>query len=139
MVRSVHSNRPNAMKRLTLTLLAAAALSACTSEKPTVSDVDTRQSELSLTQVTATRVAEGVRVTNGTGVEIRFLVKNAGWLGLLAGCHNEPSSCTALAAGQSVVVKSADIYGNDAGTTTLEVWYWAKGSDDPAGKSIHVE
>ena len=125
------------MKRFSLLILAL-AISACSNGK-SVTEVDTRQSHLASTQVTAERVATGVRVTNGGGVEIRFLVKNAHWLGLLAGCHNEPSTCATLGAGESAVVKSEDIYGYSPSGNALEVWYWVKGVNDPAGKSIQLD
>ena len=129
---------PRVMKRLALIVLSV-SLAACSIEKSAVTDVDTRQENGVENQVTAERVPDGVRVTNGSSVEIRYLVKNAAWLGLLAGCHNEPTTCATLGPGQSAVMKSASIYGHQPDANGLEVWYWVKGDSDTAGKSIYLD
>jgi hypothetical protein len=126
------------MKHLTPFILAV-AIAACSNVKASPTEVDTRLTDVAATSVTAERVADGVRVTNGSGKDIRLLVKNAHWLGLLAGCHHEPSSCTSLAARQSVVVKWSDVAGFNAGANQLEVWYWVSASDDQVGKVIRLD
>ena len=118
------------MKRI---LLLSLALSVLACSENSVTSVDTRQSSLTDTDVSAVRLADGIRLTNQSGKTIRFIAKNEAWLGLLAGCHHAPESCSTLASGQSVVIGTDDIVGYSPGAAVLEVWYWFDGSSEPAG------
>jgi hypothetical protein len=126
------------MKRLA-PILVAVVIAACSTGKSSPTEADNRLTDVADNAVTAERVSEGVRVTNGSGANIRLLVKNAAWLGLLAGCHHEPSSCTLVGARQSVVVKWTDVAGFHSDAKQLEVWYWVAGSDEPIGKVIQLD
>jgi hypothetical protein len=134
------TNNPtlHAMKRFTLAFLFL-TIAACSNGNPSVTGVDTKQSQQLSNDVTAQRTPEGVRVTNGGGKDIRFLAKNAVWLGLLAGCHHEPNTCATLKVGQTTVVRFNDIFGFNESAAQLEVWYWVAGAGEPAGKVIQLD
>lgn len=102
-----------------LRILLAAALVACASEpkEPTTLGPNTAGNA----DVTAERVATGVKITNGSASKISYVVVNPNWLGLLASCRTV--ACPTVAVGSSVVVPEAQIYGFEA-SAKLVVRYW---------------
>jgi len=127
----------NPMKRILLLSFTLSVL-ACANEKAPVTAVETKRSSATNNDVTAARLADGIRLNNQGGTTIRYIARNEGWLGLLAGCHYEPSTCATLGAGKSVVITAADIHGFYDQAPALEVWYWEEGSNEPAPQSIRL-
>ena len=80
--------------------------------------------------VTVSRVSGGVRLVNGTGRGVAYVVSNPDWLGLLAICIDPGASCVRLAAGASVVVPHAEIHGWETGVRQAVVRWWHV---EPAG------
>ena len=80
--------------------------------------------------VTVSRVAGGVRLVNGTGRGVAYVVSNPEWLGLLALCEDPGPSCVRLAAGAAVVVPHAGIHGWEPGVRQAVVRWWHV---EPAG------
>ena len=115
-------------RHLTAALLVLSC--ACRSERPTGSpDVGTKSVVGS--GVEAQRIANGVRVTNGTSSTIRFHVVNPGWLGLLRSCDDDSAGCLLLSPSTARDVSEAQIYGLEPGANSLVVRYWTSGQTDP--------
>ena len=106
--------------RHSLRILLAAALVACApeSKEPTAFDPNAAGTA----DVTAERVANGVKITNGSTSRISYVVVNPNWLGLLASCRTV--TCPSVAAGGSVVVPESEIHGFSADAPKLVVRYW---------------
>jgi len=124
------------MNNILLLSLALSVL-ACATEKEPITGVDTKPSAVQTADVYAERTDDGIRLTNKGSKTILYIARNEGWLGLLAGCHDMPSTCAALATGESVVIRNADIIGFDA-RGVLEVWYWVDGTSDRGGSRIRL-
>ena len=76
-------------------------------------------------QVSATKVATGIRITNHTDRGVAYAVSNPTWLGLLAICNDPEPACVRLARGASVIVPFSEIHGYAEGTTTsVRVAWW---------------
>ena len=122
-------------RHLTAALLVL-SLVACRSERPTASPDATTRSIVG-SGVDAQRIANGVRVTNGTSSTIRFHVFNPGWLGLLRSCDDDSAGCLLLSPSTSRDVSEAQIYGLAPGANSLVVRYWTTGQTDPI--EVHVK
>lgn len=81
--------------------------------------------------VHAQTVQTGVRVLNATSAEIRIVVVNPHWLGLLASCSDPSSSCTVLRPNAETVVPLSEIHGIDDASSALVVRYWRAGDESP--------
>ena len=115
---------------------AVLALGACGREAPQpVSGLD---SKAELSTVTAERVAGGVRITNGSGAAIKYLVVNPMWLGLLGSCAAEQAQCPQVGSGAAVTVTDDRIYGFSADARQLVVRYWVSGVTNADGTEITV-
>ena len=110
------------MKRSLRILLAAvvAGSAACTRE--VIDPVTPGPSAIENANVTAERVASGVKITNGSTARISYVVLNPTWLGLLASCRT--AECPTIAAGASVVVPESAIHGFSSSAAKLVVRYW---------------
>ena|SRR5687767_9914800 len=114
------------MKRSLRILLAAvvassvASSAACTREE--IDPVTPGQSAVENANVTAERVGNGVKITNGSTARISYVVLNPNWLGLLASCRT--AECPTIAAGASVVVPESAIHGFSSSAAKLVVRYW---------------
>ena len=76
-------------------------------------------------------VSGGVRVVNATTTEIRLVVVNPYWLGLLASCNADGSNCTVLRPGAEEVVPTSSIHGLEDDPSVLVVRYWRPGDEMP--------
>lgn len=81
-------------------------------------------------------VQAGVRVLNATNGEIRFVVVNPHWLGLLAPCNAPASQCWQLGPNAEETVPPSGIYGIEDDPTVLVVRYWRAGDDAPIEISV---
>ena len=109
------------MKRSLRILLAAVVASSAACSREEIDPVTPGPSAVENANVTAERVANGVKITNGSTTRISYVVVNPNWLGLLASCRT--AECPTIAAGASVVVPESAIYGFAAGAR-LVVNYW---------------
>lgn len=78
----------------------------------------------------------GVRILNATPTEIRLVVVNPHWLGLLASCNSAGSTCTLLRPGAEEVEPNARIYGLEDDPSVLVVRYWRPGDENPIEVSV---
>lgn len=118
---------PRAAAIATLILVSAAA---CGQDNPGVlapSDAD---------KVSATVVAEGVRISNGTSTAVAYIIWNKGFLGLFAPCIDPGPSCLRLPARQAVVVPFADIVGYSKTPPETVVYWWTVSSNGEGGYRI---
>ena len=125
--RFLSQHRTSRMRRivrslLAVTLLAGAACSSVTDLQSTTTDQPTHG--IIAGEVQTTRVAGGVRFTNGTEHTVGYAVVNPNWLGLIAACATEPA-CPKLAPGESVVVRDQDIAGYGPGMTVAVAYWWS--------------
>ena len=76
-------------------------------------------------EIGVARVAGGIRVTNGTDRGLAYVVRNSGWLGLVALCIDPGSSCVRLSARSSIVVPDTEIlgYARDAREAQVTLWH----------------
>lgn len=81
-------------------------------------------------------VQTGVRVLNATTSEIRIVVVNPHWLGLLASCNDPSSRCTALGPNAETIVPTAEIHGIEDEPSVLVVRYWRAGDENPIEVSV---
>lgn len=81
-------------------------------------------------------VPAGVRVLNATPTQIRFVVVNPHWLGLLAPCTAPASHCWQLPPNAEETVPPDRIYGIEDDPTVLVVRYWRSGDDTPIEISV---
>jgi hypothetical protein len=81
-------------------------------------------------------VQTGVRVLNATTSEIRIVVVNPHWLGLLAPCNDPSSRCTVLRPNAETVVPPSEIHGIEDEPSVLVVRYWRTGDDNPIEVSV---
>jgi hypothetical protein len=84
--------------------------------------------------VEAARVAEGIRITNGTDQPIAYAVWARGFLGLFAPCTDTGPECPRLAPGASVVVPVAAIVGIWPGEREALVRWWHVVPDGSGGR-----
>ena len=103
-------------------LLAAALVTTSACFKEIVDPAPLGPNVAGSATVTAERVANGVKIVNGSTSRISYVVVNPNWLGLLASCRTTP--CPSIASGASVVVPESDIYGFSASAPRLVVRYW---------------
>lgn len=118
-----------------IALVVAILLTACRAEihRPTEQDDLLRQLGPG---VHAQIVQGGVRVLNATGTEIRFVVVNPHWLGLLAPCNAAASHCWQLPPNGEEVVPPSRIYGIEDDPTVLVVRYWHPDDTEPREVSV---
>lgn len=81
-------------------------------------------------------VLGGVRVLNATNTEIRFVVVNPYWLGLLVPCNAPSSQCAQLPPNAEEVVPPSRIYGIEDDPSVLVVRYWRPGDEGPIEVSV---
>ena len=81
-------------------------------------------------------VQTGVRVLNATTSEIRIVVVNPHWLGLLASCNDPSSHCTALRPNAETFVPPSEIHGIEDEPSVLVVRYWRAGDESPLEVSV---
>ena len=81
-------------------------------------------------------VEGGVRVLNATNTEIRFVVVNPYWLGLLASCNAPSSQCSALRPNADEVVPPSRIHGIEGDPSVLVVRYWRPGDETSIEVSV---
>jgi hypothetical protein len=86
--------------------------------------------------VRAQIVPTGVRVLNATTSEIRIVVVNPYWLGLLASCNDPSSHCTVLRPNAETVVPPSEIHGIEDEPSVLVVRYWRAGDENPIEVSV---
>lgn len=86
--------------------------------------------------VHAQMVQGGVRVVNASTTEIRLVVVNPYWLGLIASCNGTSTGCTYLRPGAEEIVPLSRIYGIEDGPTELVVRYWRPGDENPTEISV---
>ena len=86
--------------------------------------------------VHAQAVQTGVRVLNATSSEIRIVVVNPHWLGLLASCGDPSARCTVLRPNAETVVPLSEIHGMEDGSAVLVVRYWRPGDANPIEISV---
>lgn len=96
---------------------------ACSGDRLTSTATPTSASIVAGT-VTATRVAGGVSISNGTERAIGYAVWNPNWLGLFAPCSDPGPACLRLKPGSLVTVPLDEIAGWDAQTTDAVVYWW---------------
>jgi hypothetical protein len=99
------------------------ALAACGGDRATSTEV-TAPNSIIAGSVTATRVAGGVAIVNGTERAVAYDVANPNWLGLLATCSDPSPACLRLKPGGLVTVPLEEIAGWDAQTTDAVVYWW---------------
>jgi hypothetical protein len=75
-------------------------------------------------RVTASRVAGGIAIANGTERGIGYAVTNLGWLGLIATCSDPSPSCVRLAPGSVITVPLNEVYGGSEQMTDAVVYWW---------------
>lgn len=81
-------------------------------------------------------VEGGVRVLNATNTEIRFVVVNPYWLGLIASCNAPSSQCSLLRPNAEEVVPPARIHGIEDDPSVLVVRYWRPGDETSIEVSV---
>ena len=81
-------------------------------------------------------VEGGVRVLNATNTEIRFVVVNPYWLGLLASCNAPSSQCSQLRPNADEVVPPSRIHGIEDDPSVLVVRYWRPGDETSTEVSV---
>lgn len=118
-----------------LIVLIALLVSACRAEVHRPTDQDDLLRQLG-PGVHAQVVQAGVRVLNATATEIRLVVVNPYWLGLLASCNAAGSSCTLLRPGAEVVVPLSEIHGIEDEPSVLVIRYWRPGDESPTEVSV---
>lgn len=87
----------------------------------------------SIEGVEVERVAEGVRITNGTDQPLAYAVWASGFLGLFAPCTDTSPECARLAPAQSVIVLPQEITGMWEGETEAIVRWWRVVPDSQGG------
>lgn len=105
------------------TIAALMALAACGGDRTSATEVTAPNSIIAGT-VTASRVAGGVAIANGTERAVGYAVANPSWLGLLATCSDPSPSCLRLKPGGTVTVPPEDIYGWSTQATDAVVYWW---------------
>ena len=78
----------------------------------------------------------GVRVLNATTTEIRFVVVNPYWLGLIASCSAPSAQCARLGPNADEVVPLSRVLGIEDDPPVLVVRYWRPGDDAPTEVSV---
>jgi hypothetical protein len=81
-------------------------------------------------------VQGGVRVLNATNTDIRFVVVNPYWLGLLASCNAPASQCSQLRPNAEEVVPPSQIHGIEDSPSVLVVRYWRPGDQSSSEVSV---
>ena len=120
------------MRPLRLTVLTLLLATAC--GRDTTSPDAGRTARVSADGVSAERVAEGVRLTNGTTSDIGYVVVDRGWLALVAPCDVAgPPVCVGLAPGATRVIPEAQIGGFTESTREIVVYWWSWASDGAGG------
>ncbi|HEX6630964.1 MAG TPA: hypothetical protein VF048_07730 [Gemmatimonadaceae bacterium] len=120
------------MRSLRLTVLTLLLTTACGREG--TAPETGRAARVSADGVTAERVSDGVRLTNGTATEIGYLLVDRGWLALVAPCDVAgPPVCVGLAPGASRVIPESQIGGYSAATREIVVYWWSWVSDGAGG------
>lgn len=112
------------MRALALPLLAYAVLASVACRRDPAASGDPAANARESGGVTATRVAGGVRLSNGTDRPVAYVVWNRGWLAQFAPCLDPGPGCVRLAAGASVVVPDAEIGGYAPGAPEAIVYWW---------------
>ena len=114
-------------RALHLALLATVATTAaCTGEKAIATNPDANKGIVA-GSVTATRVAGGIELYNGTERGIAYVAVNPNWLGTYALCADPGPSCVRLAPGARTVVPESEWMGwagQPAGQQKLSVHWW---------------
>jgi hypothetical protein len=121
------------MRPFGILFVALVGIAACDNQK---SDPALGPAAAESGNVTAERVTDGVRITNGSAATISYVVVNPEWLGLLASCRTAP--CPTIAAGASAVVPEASIYGFSASAPRLVVKYWPENTSVEAPIEIEI-
>lgn len=119
------------MRRPAIVLLFGVLLTgACRSEPaaPFETEVGTFSAD-----VAASRVPDGVRLTNETGQPIAYAVWNRGWLALFGPCVDTGPECPRLAPGASITTPDSEIAGWAPGAVEAVVRWWHVVPDGAGG------
>jgi hypothetical protein len=81
-------------------------------------------------------VQGGVRVLNATNTDIRFVVVNPYWLGLIASCNAPTSQCSQLRPNADEIVPPSRIHGIEDDPSVLVVRYWRPGDENSTEVSV---
>jgi hypothetical protein len=84
-------------------------------------------------RVAATRVPEGIQVSNQGEERVGFVVWNRDWFAFFAPCIDPGSECLRLAPGQSVLVRTTEIQGYSPGAREAVVYWWRIEPDGTGG------
>lgn len=118
-----------------IALLVAILLTACRAEIHRPAEREDLLRQLG-PGVHAQIVQGGVRVLNATSTQIRFVVLNPHWLGLIASCNAPSAQCSQLAPNADEVVPPSRIYGIEDQPSVLVVRYWRPGDETPIEISV---
>jgi hypothetical protein len=116
-------------------LLVAILLTACRAEIHRPAEQEDLLRQLGA-GVHAQIVQGGVRVLNATTTEIRFVVVNPHWLGLIASCNASSSQCAQLRPNAEEVIPPSRIYGIEDEPSVLVVRYWRPGDENAIEVSV---
>ena len=122
------------MKR-SVGLLVAVLLTACRAEFQRPSEQDDLLRQLG-PGVHAQIVRDGVRVLNATTTDIRLVVVNPYWLGLIAPCNISTAGCTYVPANADEIVPFSRVYGIEDEPSVLVVRYWRPGDTESTEVSV---
>lgn len=117
------------MRAARLAATAIALVAAACGDSPSESP----GTQFAIAGVEVVRVAEGIRITNGTDQPLAYAVWARGFLGLFAPCVQTSSTCPRLAAGATLLVSRDQIDGIWDGETEAIVRWWRVVPDGRGG------
>ena len=117
------------MRPARLAATAIALVTAACGDSPSESP----GTQFSISGVEVVRVAEGIRITNGTDQPLAYAVWASGFLGLFAPCVDTSPNCPRLAPGATVQVARDQIDGMWDGEGEAIVRWWRVVPDGQGG------